>query len=195
MWPFLQAPRRLPVVNTAPVTDLDLSEADMAAHVARFHEMKSTAKAFIDTRLPGHERDIYTIIGGGVLEDPDIRPPLPPQDFHLAIIRAEPGKGAALHSHLTQEVFMPLSGRWAVFWGPRGEREVILDVYDTISVPVHLMRGFRNAGDETALLLAIVGGHDPGKVGWPAEMKERVRGIGYELGEDGLLRELPRAAS
>ena len=54
---------------------------------------------------------------------------------------------------------------------------------------------FRNAGDETALLLAIVGGHDPGKVGWPAEMKERVRGIGYELGEDGLLRELPRAAS
>ncbi len=180
------------MTQTAPVTDLDFSEAEMEAHVARFRDMQSTSKSFIDTRLPGHERDIYTIIGGGVLEDPDIRPPLPPQDFHLAIIRAEPGKGAALHSHLTQEVFMPLSGRWAICWGPRGEREVVLEQYDTISVPVHVMRGFRNAGDETALMLAIVGGHDPGKVGWPEEMKARVRGIGYELTEDGVLREIPR---
>ena len=87
---------------------------------------------------------------------------------------------------------MPLSGRWAICWGPRGEREVVLEQYDTISVPVHVMRGFRNAGDETALMLAIVGGHDPGKVGWPEEMKARVRGIGYELTEDGVLREIPR---
>lgn len=183
------------MAKTAPITDLDFSEVEMAAHVARFRDIPSTAKAFIDTQLPGHERDIYTIIGGGVLEDPDIRPPLPPQDFHLAIIRAEPGKGAALHSHLTQEVFMPLSGRWAICWGPHGEREVILEQYDTISVPVHVMRGFRNAGDETALLLAIVGGHDPGKVGWPEEMKTRVRGIGYELTDDGLLREIPKGAA
>lgn len=180
------------MVDTAPVTELDLSEAEMAAHVARFRDIPSTAQAFIDTRLPGHEREIFTIIGGGVLEDPDIRPPLPPQDFHVAIIRADPGKGAALHSHLTQEVFMPLSGRWAVFWGPRGEHEVILEQYDTISVPVHLLRGFRNAGAESALLLAIVGGHDPGKVGWPPEMKARVRGVGYELTDEGLLREIPR---
>ena len=183
------------MVQTAPITDLDLTEADMAAHVARFRDIPSTSKAFIDTRIPGHERDIYTIIGGGVLEDPAIRPPLPPQDFHLAIIRAEPGKGAALHSHLTQEVFMPLSGRWAIVWGPRGEREVILEQYDTISVPIHLMRGFRNAGNDPAMLLAIVGGHDPGRVGWPEAMKDMVRGVGYELTEDGVLREIQPAAT
>ncbi len=180
------------MVQTAPVTDLDFTEAEMASHVARFRDIPSTAKSFIDTRLPGHERDIYTIIGGGVLEDPDIRPPLPAQDFHLAIIRADPGKGAALHSHLTQEVFMPLSGQWAICWGPDGAREVVLERYDTISVPVQVMRGFRNVGAESAMMLAIVGGHDPGRVGWPAAMQTMVRNIGYELTADGTLREIPR---
>ena len=83
---------------------------------------------------------------------------------------------------------MPLSGRWAIFWGPKGEREVILEQYDVISVPIHVMRGFRNAGKETALLLAVVGGHEPGNVGWPEEMKEKARSKGFELTDKGTFR-------
>ncbi len=178
------------MVATAPVTDIDLSVAEMERNVARFKALKSTSKAFIDTFIPGHERDIYQIIGTGPLEDPDAHAPIPPQDFHFAIVKAEPGKGAGLHSHLTQEVFMPLSGRWAIYWGPKGDKEVILEPYDTISVPVHVMRGFRNAGSETALLLAVVGGNDPGRVGWPEAMKEQVRRIGYQLTADGSFQKL-----
>jgi len=178
------------MANVAPVTNLDLSVEEMSRHVARFKDQPSTAKAFIDTRIPGHERDIYSIIGTAVLEDPDVRPAIPAQDFHLAIVRCEPGKGAALHSHLTQEVFMPLTGRWAVMWGPRGDHELILEPYDVISLPVHVMRGFRNAGNETALLLALVGGNDPGKVGWPEEMKAMARAAGLELTDDGNFREV-----
>ena len=40
-----------------------------------------------------------------------MEPPIAAEEFHLAMVRAEPGRGAALHSHLTQEVFMPLSER------------------------------------------------------------------------------------
>jgi mannose-6-phosphate isomerase-like protein (cupin superfamily) len=178
------------MANVAPVTDIDLSVEEMSRHVARFRDQKSTSKSFIDTRISGHERDIFSIIGAATLEDPDVRPAIPAQDFHMVIVRCEPGKGAALHSHLTQEVFMPLTGRWAVMWGPRGEKELILEPYDVISLPIHVMRGFRNAGNETALLLAVVGGHDPGKVGWPEEMKRMAREAGYELGDDGNFREL-----
>lgn len=178
------------MVRVAAVTDLDFSVGEMEQNVARFKAQKSTAKAFIDTRIPGHEREIYSIIGGGVLEDPDLQPGIPAQEFHLAIIKAEAGKGAALHSHLTQEVFMPLSGRWSVCWGPTGDKAVILEPYDVISVPIHVMRGFRNVGAETALLLAIVGGHDPGKVGWPEKMKAMARAAGIELMDDGNFREI-----
>jgi mannose-6-phosphate isomerase-like protein (cupin superfamily) len=178
------------MVKVAPVTDMDVSMDEMMKHVARFKEQTSTARSFIDTRIPGHEREIFSIIGQSTMEDPDLRPTIPAQDFHLSIIKADPGKGAALHSHLTQEVFMPLIGKWGIYWGPTGDKEVILDPCDVISVPVHVMRGFRNAGDETGLLLAIVGGHDPGKVGWPETMKRLARAAGLELTEDGTFREI-----
>ncbi len=178
------------MAHVAPLSDIDFTVDEMLRHVARFKEQKSTAKSFIDTRIPGHERDIFSIIGAGVLEDPDLRPSIPAEDFHLSIVKAEPGKGASLHSHLTQEVFMPLTGRWAIFWGPNGAREVILDQYDVISVPLHVMRGFRNAGPQAALLLAVVGGHDPGKVGWPETMKQKARSAGFELTDEGTFREI-----
>lgn len=178
------------MANVAPVTDIDVPMEEMEKHVARFRAQQSTSKSFIDTRIPGHERDIFSIIGASTMEDPDVRPSIPAQDFHLSIIKADPGKGAALHSHLTQEVFMPLTGRWSVYWGPKGDKEVILEPYDVISVPIHVMRGFRNAGTETALLLAVVGGSDPGKVGWPEQMKQMARAAGLELMPDGNFREI-----
>ena len=176
------------MVNVAPLSDLDYSVKEMEGHVARFRDQKSSDTAFLDTRIPGHEREIFGIIGGGVQEDPEMHPPLAAQDFHLAMVRAEPGKGAALHSHLTQEVFMPLSGRWSIFWGPNGDKEITLEPHDVISVPVHIMRGFRNVSDTTAMLLAVVGGNDPGRVGWPESLKNSARNAGLEIDEHGDLR-------
>ena len=181
------------MVQTADVTDIDISVEEMERHVARFADQKSSHQAFLDTRIPGHEREIFSIIGNGVQEDASMNPPINPQDFHLAFIRAEPGKGAALHSHLTQEVFVPMSGRWTIFWGPEGEREITLDPMDVISVPEHVMRGFRNAGDESAVMLAVVGGRDPGRVGWPESLKAMARGAGLEIDAEGNLREVDPA--
>jgi len=179
--------------QTATVTDIDYSVEEMERNIARFKEQKSSDQAFLDTRIPGHEREIFSIIGNGVQEDASMRPPIEPQDFHLAFIRAEPGKGAALHSHLTQEVFVPMSGRWAINWGPNGEKEVILEPYDVLSVPLHIMRGFRNVGDETALMLAVVGGKDPGRVGWPESLKAMAKDAGLVIDEEGNLREVEPA--
>lgn len=177
-------------MDTARVSDIDYTVAEMECHVARFQDQKSSSKAFIDTRIPGHERDIFSIIGSGVMEDPNLHTPIPAEDFHLAMVRCEPGKGAALHAHLTQEVFMPLSGRWSIFWGPQGDKEVILEPYDVVSVPIHVMRGFRNVGDDTAMLLAIVSGHDPGRVGWPQSTLDMARAAGLAINDDGKLHEI-----
>jgi mannose-6-phosphate isomerase-like protein (cupin superfamily) len=178
------------MIKTAQVSEIDISEQEMLQRVARFKDLKSTAKSFIDTRIPGHERDIFTIIGAGVIEDPEALPPIAAQDFHMAIVCCEAGKGAALHSHLTEEVFMPLSGEWDISWGPNGERSVRLQPWDVISVPVNIMRAFRNAGDGTGYLLALVGGHDPGRVGWPDSLKDMARNAGLIIDENGDLREI-----
>jgi len=61
-----------------------------------------------------------------------------------------------------------------------------LGEYDTVSVPIGLSRGFRNVGDKTAMMLAIVGGTDPGRVQWPQETVDIAlkHGIGLDYKGD-----------
>jgi mannose-6-phosphate isomerase-like protein (cupin superfamily) len=107
--------------------------------------------------------------------------PLQAEDFHLNIVRCEPGKAAPLHNHLTQEVFVALIGRWDVFWGPNGERKLTLEPLDTISIPPGVSRGFRNASAEPALLMGIAGGRDPGHINWPRGVREAAAAMGVCL--------------
>ena len=168
---------------------LEISKEEMLkTRVARFKELKPTEQAFVDTRIPGYEREAFLVIGRGVTEDPALRPPITDaRDFNITVIKQAPHKRVGLHDHPTVEVFMPLSGRWAVYWGDKGENEVILEQWDTISVPPGVMRGFTNVGTEEAYLLGITGGSDSGHVSWAPAVLEEARATGLDLDEHGNL--------
>ena len=158
----------------------------LEGRVVRFDELRPSKQAFVDTRIPEHVRDIYNVIGRGVTEDPELRPAISAADgFNVTYVGAAPGKGAALHAHPTVEVFIPMSGKWAVFWGDEGENEVELDTFDCVSVPVGVMRGFRNVGDGHAYLMAILGGTDAGRVDWAESVLKRARETGLSLDAQG----------
>ena len=143
-------------------------------HVARFAALEPSG-AYKDALIPGFERTTWTVIGrgGGA--------PIAADAIHLNLVRAEPGKAAPLHSHPVQEVFMPLSGTWEVSWGDSGEHALTLGPLDVIAVPPGIMRGFRNAGAEPAMLLAMVGGVDPGATTWPEQVRAAAQAAGVEL--------------
>ena len=86
---------------------------------------------------------------------------------------------------------MPLEGSWVIFWlDQNGEQqEVVLEKHDVISVPPGIFRGFRNQSDGKALLFAINGNTDPGRVEWPQEMLDKAAAKGYALDENGNLLE------
>jgi uncharacterized RmlC-like cupin family protein len=154
--------------------------------VARFNRLTPTKRGFVDTAIPGYERLIYNVIGRGVTEDPALAPAITDaRDFNLTLIKKVPGNRVGLHDHPTVEVFMPLTGRWGVYWGDDGENEVILEQWDVISVPPGVMRGFRNAGTEDAFLLAILGGSDAGHVTWSPKVLEAARQHGVQLDAKG----------
>ncbi len=159
---------------TAPITDVNPTVAEMEARVARFHQLRPTSD-YTDAAIPGCERTTFRVLG----HPPDA--PLAAQDFHLNIVLCQPGKSAPLHNHLTQEVFIPLTGRWAVFWGPQGERSLVLEPWDTISILPGVSRGFRNVGAEPAYLLGMASGQDPGHINWPEHVKAAARAVGVEL--------------
>ncbi len=71
---------------------------------------------------------------------------------------------------------MPLTGRWQVFYGEDEEQRSSSGPWDVASVPAGVWRGFRNAGDEEAYLLVVVGGTDAGRLTWAPKVLEEAAG-------------------
>ena len=162
-----------------------------ATRIARFKDLKRFNVAFVDSLLPEHRKQNIKVIGKGVVEDPRMSPPInEDHGFTVAYITCQPGCGAALHSHETAEVFIPMNGRLAVFWGDNGEEETILDPLDTCSVPKGVLRGFRNVDDHELIILAMVGQDaGGGPVKWHPEVLKRARETGLAV-ENGKLVKL-----
>ena len=174
-----------------PKVSVETMEKDC---VARAQTVKGSELAFLDQRLPGYQREIINIIGSGVTENmaesslaPKIK--LPAHGFAVVYIRAPKGGAAALHRHATEEVFISVKGQWGVFWLEGDtERQIILGCGDAVNVPIGVFRGFRNVGDEPdSLLIALVGGPDPGKVDWHPTVVEEARKTGLSVDDDGNL--------
>ena len=165
-------------------------EEMLATRVARYKGLRPFPHAFLDTLIPEFERDIMSVIGESVMEDPEMAPAIADKHcFSIGMIRLEPGQGAGLHSHTTEEVFIPLNGKFTIIWGDNGENELTLDEWDTCSVPIGIMRGFRNDDDHTVVVMAIVGGHDGGRVTWHPDLAARAKESGGELDEAGYIKQ------
>ena len=160
--------------HTAPITDANPTVSEMEARVARFRALKPTDDC-VDAAIPGCERTTYRVLGTPPAA------PLAAEDFHLNIVRCEAGKSAPLHNHLTQEVFVALTGTWQVFWGPAGERSLVIEPWDTVSIPPGVSRGFRNVGSGPAYLMGMASGHNPGNINWPAPVRAAALAVGVSL--------------
>jgi hypothetical protein len=83
---------------------------------------------------------------------------------------------------------MPIDGRLAVFWGDKGENEIVLEPLDTVTVPIGAMRGFRNVDKKTIQVIAIVGGDDGGRLTWHPELVDEAAEHGGKLDNSGHLK-------
>jgi quercetin dioxygenase-like cupin family protein len=159
--------------------------------VAREGNVKAMDIAFLYQRIPRYERDIINMVGMGVTENAALKPNVKEGavGFSVTYIRAKTGKGAALHRHATEEVFIPVKGPWQVFW-LEGDEERSLDLGegDVVNVPIGIYRGFRILSDRPdALMMAIVGGPDAGKVDWHPSVLTEARNTGLTVDDDGTL--------
>jgi mannose-6-phosphate isomerase-like protein (cupin superfamily) len=158
--------------------------------IVRYADLAPCRTAFIDARTPGSDaKENFTIIGPGVAENPDQHVHIrEPHGFNIGGARQPPRCLNSQHFHETAEVFFVHSGQWAFRTGEHAdEAEVILNPGDTISIPVHVFRGFENVGQDVGFLYAVLGGDDPGRVVWAPDVLERARGHGLVLLESGRL--------
>jgi mannose-6-phosphate isomerase-like protein (cupin superfamily) len=165
----------------------EMTRDEMRERIARFAEQTPDRNLLITQSIPGLQRDIYPIIGPGVSENAGTRPAIVDSTgFNVAYVGAAPGNASGLHSHEEVEVFIPISGRWSVFWNEEDAREeVILGPMDCISVPGGVMRAFRNVGDEYGYLLVIIGSTENAAVSRPRAIIDAAAAAGARLGADG----------
>ncbi len=166
-----------------------MTHDDMRKRIVRYGELVPCKTAFIDTHTPGSDRkENFTIIGGGVSENPDQHVHIrETPGFNIGGAGQPPNCRNSLHSHYTAEVFYVLKGRWRFFWGRWGDAgEVVLERGDIFNIPTGIFRGFENIGQEHGMLMAILGGDDAGGgVVWAPQVVEEARGHGMILAETG----------
>jgi uncharacterized RmlC-like cupin family protein len=153
---------------------LPIAREAMLKNVFRFDQMPRTDRAFVDAVMPGHNRILMGALGHGTADE-NLKPQVEAaENYHIDFIRAQPGNGAALHSHDTEETFICLTGKWRVAWGDTGEEHVDLNAFDGICCPPGVMRTFINTSDCEALLLSILGGKEPGHVIWSKSIQSKM---------------------
>ena len=170
----------------------------LAERLVRYRDLKPCTTAFIDTRTPGRqEKENFTIIGPGVAESPDQHVHINiPHGFNIGGARQPPDCINSQHSHETAEVFVIHTGTWAFYLGPECEDgEVVLGPGDTISIPTHVFRGFKNVGDDPGYMFAVLGGDIPGHVMWAPYVFESAAKYGLILLEDGSLVDTTKGES
>jgi mannose-6-phosphate isomerase-like protein (cupin superfamily) len=163
---------------------------DLSARLIRYADLIPCRNAFVDTRTPGSDaKENFTLIGPGVSENPNQHVHIPePHGFNIGGARQPPRCLNSQHSHETAEVFVVHSGRWRMIFGVNAdEGDVAMGPGDTISIPIHMFRGFENIGEETGFLFAVLGRDDPGKVTWSPRVFDLAKQYGLVLLEGGRL--------
>lgn len=169
---------------------MEQGENSAAIRTVRYSELKPCFDAFIDTRTPGSDKkENFTIIGPGVSENPDQHVHIAaPHGFNIGAARQPPGCVNSQHSHDTAEFFYVHTGTWSFDLGETGEdASIVLSPGDAISIPTQLFRGFKNVGEDTGFLFAVLGGDDPGRVMWAPYVFDMAEEYGLVLLENGTL--------
>jgi quercetin dioxygenase-like cupin family protein len=162
-----------------------ISATDMAKRVSRFSALKplplqDNANIPLAARDVVYARKILSVIGldQNVVTPVNAGAPIRGAGgMTLAMAVCPPGQGPGLHAHqATYETFTVLKGRFEVTWNDNGDESLILDQYDTVSVPPGVCRAFRNVSNEDGILQVIITGgvHDMNDIDFSPQAKDKI---------------------
>lgn len=167
---------------------IEVTDAEMSTRVARYSEL-APLEAQKDKNIPVQAADIVwarkllSVIGLGQDINTPINSSAPISGaggITITFASCPPGTGPSLHSHRnTYETFTVMQGRFEVFWNDEGENQLILDRFDTISVPPGVCRGFRNIDEAEGILQVIISGgvHDLNDIDFAPQCAEEIETI------------------
>lgn len=133
--------------------EMDPAEVE-AKHLARFNDLVEDSSIFKEDRSKdiGTRRHFHVISPDGHLEGAKITSP---HHFHISYVELPPGHEVQLHAHDVAEVFIQMTGTFEFGYGDQAQHTVVLNPFDTLSVPIDVMRCFKNVGLTNGLVMVI----------------------------------------
>ena len=162
-----------------------ISQQQMEARVARYQALQPLAIQQ-DAAVPQGARDVVyarkllSVIGlDGSAKTPinSAAPITSAGGMTMTLAVCPPGQGPGLHAHReTYETFTVLTGSFEIAWNDQGENRLVLEQFDTISIPPGVCRAFRNVGDIEGILQVIITGgvHDMNDIAFSAQAADEI---------------------
>ena len=156
-----------------------ITRDEMMQRIAFFKDLKGSTGGLPDSDLDGCRRELINVIGfqppvsdentilSPVGEDNSARAAIQiSEGFNVGYCRATPGNGPLMHTHDTNETFIPMTGTWRCEWNEGEDLDSVdLGPLDVVSFPPGIARRFLNVTegepDTEHILLFIIGGDSP----------------------------------
>lgn len=167
---------------------IEITPEVMARRVSRFKDLEPLpTQVAEDVPLAAKDvvyaRKLLSVIG---LEDSSATPissgaPIKgAAGMTMTLAVCPPGQGPELHAHqATYETFTVLAGRFEFRWNDDGRDAVVLEPFDTISVPPGVCRAFRNVGETEGIVQVLITGgvHDMTDIDFARHIGEKLERI------------------
>ncbi len=161
---------------------IDMPVEEVMKNVAYYKDLQADPNAFVDKSNPGKRLPIKWVISkdnkaapAGIATD---------HSFHMSFIESRAGNSPVIHSHEYREIFMPIRGRYRIYFNRDSENHVELGPLDTFSVPPMLWRRVEQQGEpgEAGVILVIYDNvEDPnGGIYVPQEIVDADRASGVD---------------
>ena len=166
-----------------------ISSEEMDKRVSKFKKLKPLSIQQ-DTNIPIEGRDVVyarqllSVIGldpkEGNTPINSGAPIIGAGGITMTHAKCPPGQGPGLHNHInTYETFTVLEGQFEVSWNDDGSAAIILEKFDTISVPPGVCRSFKNSGKTDGLLQVIISGgvHDMNDIAFTPAAADKINSV------------------
>lgn len=134
---------------------IEMPPEEVMRNVAFHRDLLPDPNAFVDKGDPTKRLPIKYVIS----TDHKAAPAgiATPHRFHLCFIESRAGNSPVIHMHTYREIFMPMKGRYRIYYNKDPERFVELGPYDTFSVPPRLWRRVEQQGEpgEPGMIMVI----------------------------------------
>lgn len=134
---------------------VDMPADQVLRNVARFDDLPCDPNAFVDRSDPTRRLAIRWPISPGNRAAP--AGIAAPHGFHMSFVETRAGNSPVVHAHDYREVFVPIRGRYRVYYNRACDEFVELGPLDTFSVPAMLWRRVEQLGEagEAGLLMVL----------------------------------------